>query len=46
MAPDSVPKFIKTEKYRKIIDSIERKKQKELNELTDSLRKMTAEEEE
>jgi hypothetical protein len=42
MASDSVPKFIKTEKYRKIIDSIERserKKQKELDELTDSLRK-------
>ncbi|KAL9548152.1 hypothetical protein PS6_006750 [Mucor atramentarius] len=43
MASDSVPKFVKTEKYRKIIDSIERserKKQKELEELTDSLRKM------
>ncbi|KAI8084149.1 regulator of G protein signaling domain-containing protein [Gilbertella persicaria] len=43
MASDSVPKFVKTEKYRKIIDSIERserKKQKELDELTDSLRNM------
>ncbi|KAI9487165.1 MAG: regulator of G protein signaling domain-containing protein [Benjaminiella poitrasii] len=43
MASDSVPKFVKTDKYRKIIDSIERserKKQKELEELTDSLRKM------
>lgn len=43
MASDSVPKFVKTEKYRKIIDSIERnerKKQKELEELTISLRKM------
>lgn len=45
MASDSVPKFIKTEKYRKIIDSIERserKKQKEMDELTDSLRKMNS----
>ena len=43
MASDSVPKFVKTEKYRKIIDQIEkseRKRQRELNELTDSLRRM------
>lgn len=43
MASDSVPKFVKTEKYRRIIDSIERnerKKQKELKDLTDSLRNM------
>ncbi|KAI7901934.1 regulator of G protein signaling domain-containing protein [Cokeromyces recurvatus] len=43
MASDSVPKFVKTEKYRKIIDSIERserKKQRGLEELTDSLRNM------
>ncbi|KAI8977382.1 regulator of G protein signaling domain-containing protein [Mycotypha africana] len=43
MASDSVPKFVKTEKYRRIIDSIERnerKKQKEMEDLTDSLRKL------
>lgn len=43
MATDSVPKFIKTEKYRKIIESMEkneRKKQRELEELSDSLRNM------
>ncbi|KAI8642477.1 regulator of G protein signaling domain-containing protein [Parasitella parasitica] len=43
MASDSVPKFVKTEKYRKIIDSIERserKKQRELEQLTESLRNM------
>lgn len=43
MASDSVPKFVKTEKYRKIIDMIEkseRKKQRELDILSDSLRKM------
>ncbi|KAI8373743.1 regulator of G protein signaling domain-containing protein [Blakeslea trispora] len=40
MASDSVPKFVKTEKYRRTIESIEkneRKKQKELDELADSL---------
>ncbi|KAI8352126.1 regulator of G protein signaling domain-containing protein [Choanephora cucurbitarum] len=43
MASDSVPKFVKTEKYRKTIESIEkseRKKQKELDELADSLLNM------
>ncbi|CEP13196.1 hypothetical protein [Parasitella parasitica] len=47
MASDSVPKFVKTEKYRKIIDSIERserKKQKELEQLTESLRNMDSNE--
>jgi hypothetical protein len=43
MASDSVPKFVKTEKYRRIIDMIEkseRKKQRELDELSESLRRM------
>ncbi|KAG0791406.1 hypothetical protein G6F16_006756 [Rhizopus arrhizus] len=38
MASDSVPKFVKTEKYRRIMDAIEkieRKKQKESSELRD-----------
>lgn len=48
MASDSVPKFVKTEKYRKIIDQIERserKKQRELNEVSDSLRRIESKEE-
>jgi hypothetical protein len=40
MASDSVPKFVKTEKYRRIMDAIEkieRKKQKESSELRDDM---------
>ncbi|GAA5808981.1 hypothetical protein MFLAVUS_002381 [Mucor flavus] len=37
MASDSVPKFVKTEKYRKIIDMIERNERKKQRELSQSI---------
>ncbi|RCH77664.1 hypothetical protein CU098_001530, partial [Rhizopus stolonifer] len=37
MASDSVPKFVKTEKYKRIMDSIEKNERKKLKELTEDV---------